>query len=81
MKATVLDLRYRMNDVLKALRRNEKVKVYYHGRMEGTIVPSHTQQKKPLLVKDHPIFGMYQKDSRSVNEVMNHLRKPRYENL
>ncbi len=28
MKATVVDLRYKMNDILKALDRNEKVTVH-----------------------------------------------------
>lgn len=81
MEATILDLRYRMNDILKALRRNEKVKIYYHGRMEGTIVPAEAQQKNHLSVKEHPLFGMYKDDSRSVEEIMHQLRKPRYENL
>jgi hypothetical protein len=33
MDATVLDLRYRMADVLKALDRREEVRVLYHGKV------------------------------------------------
>ncbi len=32
MKATVLDLRYKMNEVLKALDKRERVTILYHGR-------------------------------------------------
>lgn len=35
MKATVVDLRYKMNDVLKALDRNETVTILYHGKVKG----------------------------------------------
>lgn len=79
MKATVLDLRYRMNDVLKALRRNEEVQVYYHGHIEGVIMPIAAHAKKH--VKDHPLFGMYKNHTESVEETMKKLRKPRYEDL
>ncbi len=39
MKASVDDLRYKMNEVLKALDRREKVTLIYHGKVKGTIVP------------------------------------------
>lgn len=39
MKATVVDLRYKMNDVLKALDRNEKVTVLYRGKVKGFLIP------------------------------------------
>ena len=32
MKATIVDLRYRMKDVISALKRNEKVYILYHGK-------------------------------------------------
>ena len=35
MKATVVDLRYKMNDVLKVLDRNEKVTILYRGKVKG----------------------------------------------
>ena len=35
MKASVVDLRYKMNDILKALDRNEKVAILYHGKNAG----------------------------------------------
>ncbi len=38
MEATIVDLRYKMNDILKALNRNENVDVLYRGKLKGTIV-------------------------------------------
>ena len=32
MKATIVDLRYRMKDILRALERNEDVSILYHGK-------------------------------------------------
>ena len=44
MKATIVDLRYKMNDVLKALDRNEPV-VLYRGKVKGTLVGKKTCTK------------------------------------
>ena len=38
MQATIVDLRYQMNDVLKALDRNEDVEILYRGKKRGTLV-------------------------------------------
>jgi len=56
MKASVVDLRYKMNDVLKALERNENVTVLYRGKVKGVIVPA--EQNHSMKMKDHPFFGM-----------------------
>ncbi len=56
MKATIVDLRYKMNDILKALNRNEAVTVLYHGKTKAIIVPAKGQVLKKI--KDHPFFGM-----------------------
>lgn len=78
MKATVVDLRYRMNDVLKALDRNEKVTVLYRGKVKGVITPP--AKKQHLKITDHPFFGMSARDTNeSVLDELNDLRKPRYE--
>ena len=80
MKATVVDLRYKMNDVLKALDRNEKVTVLYHGKVKGIIVPEERKPHKKIT--DHPFFGMSSKDNKkSVLDELNDLRKPRYNDI
>ena len=80
MKATVVDLRYKMNDVLKALDRNEKVTVLYRGKVKGFLVPA--AQKKNMNMTDHPFFGMSSQDSKkSVLDELNDLRKARYDDF
>jgi len=39
MKATIVDLRYRMKDVLSAVERGETVTVLYRGKPKAKIVP------------------------------------------
>jgi hypothetical protein len=81
MRATVVDLRYKMNDVLKALDRNEKVTVLYRGKVKGILIPSE-QQKKNLKISEHPFFGMYSQDTeKSVIDELNALRGPRYDDI
>ena len=80
MKASIVDLRYKMNDVLKALDRNEKVTVLYRGKVKGVLIPSG--EKKDLKITEHPFFGMLSQDtSKSVVDVMNDLRKPIYNDI
>lgn len=75
MKATVLDLRYKMNEVLKALDKREKVTLLYHGRVKGTIYPEGG--KGMIKVEDHPYFGMNAAEDRSVSQQMEGLRRSR----
>ncbi len=80
MKATIVDLRYKMNDVLKALDRNEKVTVLYRGKVKGVLVPAVQKQKMGMI--DHPFIGMSSEDSKkSVLDEVNDLRKSRYDDL
>ena len=80
MKATVVDLRYKMNDILKALDRNETVTVLYHGKEKGVIMPIQSGLSKK--VENHPFFGMLAKENQqSVLDDLNDLRKPRYDDL
>ncbi|MBN2364692.1 MAG: type II toxin-antitoxin system Phd/YefM family antitoxin [Calditrichaeota bacterium] len=79
MKASVVDLRYKMNEVLKALDRNEKIKILYHGKIRGIISPAPTSDKGK--VKDHPFFGMSVNETIPVNQVMEDLRGSRYRDI
>jgi antitoxin (DNA-binding transcriptional repressor) of toxin-antitoxin stability system len=58
MKATIVDLRYRMKDVLKAIDRGETVTVLYRGKEKARLVPVAA---KSTLSKasDHPACGMW----------------------
>jgi len=78
MKATVVDLRYHMNEVLKALDRNEKVSVLYHGKVKGVIIPAgHATDAR---VTNHPFFRM-RSTKISVDQVMRDLREGRHRDL
>jgi len=79
MKASVVDLRYKMKDVLKALDRNEKITVFYHGKAKGIIMPA--KEEKSKKVKDHPFFGMSRNDKKSVSDEISALREPRYNDI
>ena len=78
MKASIVDLRYRMNDVLKALERNEDVQILYHGKTKGILkaVPDTSKAK----VCEHPFFNMRQSEL-SVEEEMDRLRGGRYRDI
>ena len=81
MKATVVDLRYKMNDVLKALDRNEKVTIFYRGKMKGVLMSSE-HPRKGKKITEHPFFGMSSPDNdHSVLDQVEHLRKGRYDDL
>ncbi len=79
MKASVVDLRYKMKDVLRALDRNEKVTILYHGKAKGIITPANNEKYKK--VKDHPFFGMSKNDKKSVSDVIMELRELRYNDI
>ncbi len=80
MKASVVDLRYKMHDILKALERNEEVTVLYHGKVKGVIVPAKKKEYK--IMANHPFFGMLSGDTKkSVPDTLSDLRKIRYDNI
>lgn len=78
MKATVVDLRYHMNDVLKALDRNEDVTILCHGKTKGIL--SASTARRGGKVTDHPFFNM-SGDKDSVATRIEKLRGGRYRDL
>lgn len=79
MKATIIDLRYKMKDVLSALNRKETVTILYHGKIKGTIYPFPSEQK--LSVKEHPFFGINKDSKKTVSEEIESLRSVRYNDI
>ncbi len=77
MKASIVDLRYKTTNILKALDRNESVTVMYHGKIKGIIKPA--KKKTTAKVKDHPMFACNKKSEKPVLEELNDLRKPRHD--
>lgn len=82
MKASIVDLRYKTAEILKALDNQETVTILYHGKAKGIISPLN--EKRATMVKDHPFFGMNVqgvasgKGDRDVLEQLNSLRGSRY---
>jgi len=79
MDATILDLRYRMSSVLQALERREEVRVLYHGKPKGTIVPEGGAASGS--VKAHPFFGSHKDANETVAETMDRIRAGRFRDL
>ena len=77
MNASVLDLRYRTRDILKALENREPVTISYHGKHRGTIVP--LPGDKQARVCDHRFFGMSAREKKSVQGAMSRLRSGRHD--
>lgn len=76
MRVSIVDLRYRMNEVLKALDRNEKVTILYHGKAKGVIYPIGNKEKKKAA--DFSFCGMHSNMKKSVEQEMDELRNGRY---
>ena len=81
MKASMLDLRRRMKDVLDALDRNEPVTVTYRGKEKGIIYPVGHGRRATMRVVDHPAFGMWRDraDMQDVGKAVRTLRRGRFD--
>ena len=75
MKASIVDLRYKMNDVLKALDRKEEVTILYRGKVKGKIIPETGKTIKK--VQDHKFYGMNRGKKQTVKEELDQLRESR----
>ena len=78
MNATVIDLRYKMSQVLSALDNREIVNVLYHGKLKGVIMPVI---KNDILAQNHEYFGSNQNGLNSVYDEMVSLRGGRYRDI
>jgi len=79
MKASVLDFRRRMGDILRALDQNESVTILYRGKKKGVILPAGISDHKGKTALGHPAFGIWKdrRDMRDVDAVIGRLRKGR----
>ncbi len=80
MNANIVDLRYKMKEVLKALEKRESVKIFYHGKPHATIIPIENDFPSEKRVENHPFFGMLNTEE-SVEKTMDRLRGGRYVGL
>ena len=79
MNATVVDLRTKMKQVLRALDRRARVTLLCRGKVRGTIIPVENETR--VRARDCPMFGMYRKDRKPVHKIMEELRGGRFRDL
>jgi hypothetical protein len=79
MDASILDLRYKMRDVLKALDRRQKVRILYHGRIKGEIFPYRKGNRSKSC--EHPMFGMLKGRKGNPSEIVSRMRRSRTDAL
>ena len=79
MRASILDLRRRMRDILRALDRNEPVTILYRGKEKAILYPAGRPHGPPDAVVEHSAFGMWKdrKDMDDVKRLVRDLRKGR----
>ena len=75
VQATILDLRRRMPEVLRALDRHERVTILYRGKERAVLVPSGEKPAKSgrKRASDHAAFGMWA-DRDDFGDVADHVR-------
>lgn len=83
MKASIVDLRYHMKDVLRAIDRGETVIVFYRGKQKAKLMPirkeSENSRTNTVKTKDQSLFGMWsdRKDLADPSAYLRTLRKSR----
>lgn len=78
MNATVVDLRYKTNDILAALDNCEPVTILYHGKPKGTIMPIE-KTSPPIKVSQHAFFGSAaSSEQKDVENILEELRGGQY---
>jgi antitoxin (DNA-binding transcriptional repressor) of toxin-antitoxin stability system len=81
MKASIVDLRYHMKDVLRAIDRGETVTVLYRGKEKARLVPLGDRDpgKPKMKVSDHPFCGMWadREDMKDPAAYVRKIREPR----
>ena len=78
MNASIVDLRYKTDEILAALDKRERVTILYHGKPRGGIIPLE-EDATSLEVHEHEFFGMYAGENEPVDGVMERLRGGRYD--
>ena len=80
MHATIVDLRYRMKEVLRAIDRGETVTVLYRGKAKAKLTPVIAAPSDPRpKTMDQPLFGLW-KDREEMSDpdlYIRSLRRPR----
>jgi antitoxin (DNA-binding transcriptional repressor) of toxin-antitoxin stability system len=77
MKASVMDLRYRTKEILRALDAKEEIILTHRGNEKGKITPIGTKSPHPGSLANHRAIGMWADAVEPVPELIDRIRKPR----
>ena len=79
MNESVLDLKKQMPDILRALKRREKVIVSYGGKKLALMQPLSEGEKETMDIRSNPAFGMWSERDDLVDpaSVVREMRKGR----
>jgi hypothetical protein len=78
MDASILDLRYRMREVIKALDKREKVRILYRGKLKGEILPAASAHSGKTV--SHPFFGsLHENNAESASLIVSQMRRRRFD--
>ena len=78
MKASILDMRRRMAEVLQALDRNEPVTITYRGKKKAVLQPARREATRTQSASAHAAFGMWKDMSeREMRRRIREVRKGR----
>jgi antitoxin (DNA-binding transcriptional repressor) of toxin-antitoxin stability system len=84
MDASIVDLRYHMKDVLRAIDRGETVTVLYRGKAKAKLMPiSRTPGSKgegEAKTENQPIFGLW-RDRDDLEDPVSYVRRLRQSRL
>ena len=77
MNATIVDLRYKMKHVLRAIDRGETVTVLYRGKERAKLMPiAPAPGTGTAKTNDQPLFGLW-KDREDMSDPASYLRRLR----
>ncbi len=82
MNASIVDLRYRMKEILRAIDRGETVTILYRGKEKAKLTPissSFGAEKQTPKTANQPLFGLWndREDLTDPASWVRNLRQPR----
>lgn len=87
METTVSELPSMLDEILDALNRDESITLSHEGEVKGTIVPAGSNgdntpsRDNRISVKDHPLFGSVTRKADEVDDLMDEIRAPRFDDI
>ena len=84
MKVSFVDFRKKSSEIIKALKRKERVAVFYRGKPAAIMHPIDDPVDQAVSkAEDHPAFGLWAErdDMKEVSEYVRRLRAGRFNAL